>query len=93
MSASSHFGRRGAVYYHRRRLPRRLADRIGQRTLILSLKTREPMAARYIAAQLDAAFAKMTRENSAMWISKAQLEDGFQKAYREHEEVVRRSEA
>lgn len=93
MSASSHLERRGAVYYYRRRLPRGLADRVGQRTLILSLKTREPMTARYIAAQLDAVFAKMTLENSATWISKAQLQEFFQHAYRVHEEVVRRSQA
>lgn len=93
MSASSHLERRGAVYYYRRRLPRWLSDRIGQRFLILSLKTREPMAARYIAAQLDAVFAKMTLETSDFWISKAQLQDFFRHAYRVHEEIVRRSHA
>lgn len=93
MSASSHLERRGAVYYYRRRLPRRLAHRIGQRFLILSLKTREPLAARYIAAQLDAVFAKMTLESSDFWISKAQLQDFFRHAYRVHEEIVRRSHA
>lgn len=93
MSASSHLERRGAVYYYRRRLPRALSDRIGQRFLILSLKTREPMAARYIAAQLDAVFAKMTLETSDFWISKAQLQDFFRHAYRVHEEIVRRSHA
>jgi len=93
VSASSHLERRGAIYYYRRRLPRRLADRIGQRFLILSLKTREPRSARYIAAQLDAVFEKMNLDSSDFWISKAQLQDFFQHAYRVHEEIVRRSHA
>ncbi|AMJ59441.1 DUF6538 domain-containing protein [Bosea sp. PAMC 26642] len=93
MSSSSHLERRGAVYYYRRRLPRHLAERLGQRFVVLSLKTRELKPARYIAAQLDAVVAKMNLDSSDFWISKAQLQDFFRQAYRVHEEIVRRSQA
>ncbi len=51
----SNLERRGAVYYWRRRVPPTLARTTGLTHLKLSLRTREPRQARFLAAQMDAA--------------------------------------
>lgn len=93
MSVASHLERRGAVYYWRRRLPHQLARRLGQRFLVISLRTREHISARYIAAQLDAIVEKMTLTGSDHWVSRQQLQDFFRQSFRIHEELIRRSHA
>ena len=54
MARISHVQRRGAVYHYRRRLPRNLAERLGQSHFVLSLRTKEHREARRLAARLDA---------------------------------------
>ncbi len=60
MPLAQHLLRRGAVYYWRRRLPRRLAACGNRRhVLLLSLKTCSADRARRLAAHLDAAFEEI----------------------------------
>ena len=59
MSVAAHHERRGAVYYWRQRWPAALAGRLGQRRLVLSLKTKDYRQACYLGAQLDAAAVAM----------------------------------
>ena len=54
MPLAHHLVRRGAVYYWRRRWPRRLATCGNQRHVFLSLKTSSADRARSLTAQLDA---------------------------------------
>jgi hypothetical protein len=93
VSVASHLERRGAVYYWRRRLPHVVARRLGQRFLVISLRTREHISARYIAAQLDAVFEQMTMSSPDQWISREQLQVFFRKSFRIHQEVIRRTHA
>lgn len=91
MSVASHLERRGAVYYWRRRLPHQLARRLAQRFLVISLRTREHISARYIAAQLDAVFEQMTMTSPDNWVSREQFQAFFRKSFRIHQEVIRRT--
>lgn len=93
MSVASHLERRGAVYYWRRRLPLALAQRLGQRFLVISLRTREPICARYIGAQLDAILERMTLTGSDHWVSREQLQAFFRQSFRVHQELIRRTHA
>jgi integrase len=54
MSLSSNVVRRGAVYYARMRVPKDLANAIGRRELVQSLKTRDPVEALGLARLLIA---------------------------------------
>lgn len=91
MAVASHLERRGAVYYWRRRLPDFLAERLKQRCVVVSLRTRELKPARYLAAQLDAAVEKMLVSSSVHWVTKEQLKDFFRRAFATHEEIIRRA--
>lgn len=91
MSVASHLERRGAVYYWRRRLPLALARKFGQRFLVISLRTREPICARYMGAQLDAILERMTLTGSDHWVSRDQLQAFFRRSFRIHQEVIRRT--
>jgi len=91
VSVASHLERRGAVYYWRRRLPHSVARRLGLRFLVISLRTREHISARYIAAQLDAVFEQMTMSGPDIWVSGEQLQALFVKSFRIHQEVIRRT--
>lgn len=93
MAVASHIERRGAVYYWRRRLPESLAQRLNQRCLVVSLRTRELKSARYLAAQLDAAAEKMLVSPPAQWVTKEQLKDFFRRSFAIHEEIIRRAAA
>jgi len=64
VAVASHIERRGAVYDWRRRLPDFLAERLKQRCVVVSLRTRELKPARYLAAQLDPAVEKMLVSSS-----------------------------
>ena len=59
MPLAHHLVRRGAVYYWRRRMPRRLATCSNRRHVFLSLKTSSADRARSLAVQLDAAFEEI----------------------------------
>lgn len=91
MAVASHLERRGAVYYWRRRLPEALAQRLKQRWVVVSLRTRERKSARYLAAQLDAAAETMMASPPAQWITKDQLKDFFRRSFAIHEEIIRRA--
>lgn len=91
VSVASHLERRGAVYYWRRRLPHAVARRLGRRFLVISLRTREHISARYIAAQLDAVFEQMTMSSPDAWVSGEQLQALFMRSFRIHQEVIRRA--
>lgn len=93
MAVASHLERRGAVYYWRRRLPEGLAQRLNQRWIVVSLRTRERKSARYLAAQLDAAAEKMMASPPAQWITKDQLKDFFRRSFAIHEEIIRRADS
>ncbi|WP_291547327.1 DUF6538 domain-containing protein [Bosea sp. (in: a-proteobacteria)] len=93
MAVASHLERRGSVYYWRRRLPEVLAQRLNQRCIVVSLRTRERKSARYLAAQLDAAAEKMMASPPAQWITKDQLKDFFRRSFAIHEEIIRRADS
>ncbi len=74
MPLAPHLVRRGAVYYWRRRLPRRLAACRNRRHVFMSLKTCSADRARSIAAQLDAAFAEIAMLAETNFLSAPQLD-------------------
>lgn len=74
MPLAPHLVRRGAVYYWRRRLPRRLAACSNRRHVFMSLKTCSADRARALAAQLDAAFAEIAMLAETNFLSAPQLD-------------------
>lgn len=85
MALATNLHRRGAVYYWRRRVPARFALAIGAIWLKLSLRTREPVRARFLAAQLDATAADLFMTTALDAITKEQLATLFRKAFLGHE--------
>ncbi|WP_046864973.1 DUF6538 domain-containing protein [Microvirga massiliensis] len=67
--------RRGAVYYWRRRVPPSLARLLGRSHLKLSLRTKEPARARFLAAHLDATSENLFMSANLAGITKEQLAD------------------
>ncbi|GGK38851.1 DUF6538 domain-containing protein [Salinarimonas ramus] len=84
MGLTVNLERRGAVYYWRRRLPQAFARAHGRIQLRLSLRTKEPGAARYLAAQLDAEAQIVFREADPAVVSGEQLAGLFARALEAH---------
>jgi hypothetical protein len=74
MPLAQHLTRPGAVYYWRRRIPRRLATCLVRRHLFLSLRTFSTDRARSLAAQLDAVLAEIVRQAETTFLSPPQLD-------------------
>ncbi|WP_342212483.1 DUF6538 domain-containing protein [Roseibium sediminis] len=87
MGISINLSRRGAVYYWRCRIPSALATRIGLSHLKMSMKTREPDEARFLAAQLNATARQVFMEDTKH-ISRSQLEELFRKSFLKHKEKL-----
>jgi hypothetical protein len=85
VALATNLHRRGAVYYWRRRIPARFALAIGTNWLKLSLRTREPVRARFLATQLDATAADLFMTTVPDAITKEQLAKLFRKAFLSHE--------
>lgn len=85
MALATNLHRRGAVYYWRRRMPAKFALATGANWLKLSLRTREPVRARFLAAQLDATAADLFMTTLPDAITKEQLATLFRKAFLGHE--------
>lgn len=85
MALATNLHRRGAVYYWRRRVPARFALATGANWLKLSLRTREPVRARFLAAQLDATAADLFMTTLPDSVTKEQLATLFRKALLGHE--------
>lgn len=85
MALAANLHRRGAVYYWRRRVPVRFALAAGANWLKLSLRTHEPVRARFLAAQLDATAADLFMTTLPDAITKEQLATLFRKAFLGHE--------
>lgn len=85
MALATNLNRRGAVYYWRRRVPATFALATGANWLKLSLRTREPVRARFLAAQLDATAAELFMTTLPDAITKEQLATLFRKALLGHE--------
>jgi hypothetical protein len=85
VALATNLHRRGAVYYWRRRMPVRFALATGANWLKLSLRTREPVRARFLAAQLDATAADLFMTTLPDAITKEQLATLFRKALVGHE--------
>ncbi|SFL80093.1 DUF6538 domain-containing protein [Methylorubrum salsuginis] len=85
MALATNLHRRGAVYYWRRRVPATFALATGANWLKLSLRTREPVRARFLAAQLDATAADLFMTTLPDTITKEQLATLFRKAFLGHE--------
>ncbi|TXM96331.1 tyrosine-type recombinase/integrase [Methylobacterium sp. WL103] len=85
MALAANLHRRGAVYYWRRRMPAKFALATGANWLKLSLRTREPVRARFLAAQLDATAADLFMTTMPDAITKEQLATLFRKAFLGHE--------
>ncbi|UMY16781.1 hypothetical protein MMB17_19235 [Methylobacterium organophilum] len=85
MALATNLHRRGAVYYWRRRVPVTFALATGANWLKLSLRTREPVRARFLAAQLDATAADLFTTILPDAITKEQLATLFRKALLGHE--------
>ncbi|WP_273504942.1 DUF6538 domain-containing protein [Fulvimarina manganoxydans] len=75
--------RRGAVYYWRKRLPDRLAERIGLTHVKLSLRTRDPQEARYLGACLNKMAAELLM-SVLPEITREQLQSLFRKTFEQH---------
>ncbi len=75
--------RRGAVYYWRKRLPDRLAQRIGLTHVKLSLRTKEAQAARYLGACLNAKAADLLMTQLPS-MTREQLETIFRSTFEQH---------
>lgn len=84
MPVVSNLERRGAVYYWRRRVPPGLARATGLSHLRMSLRTREPRQARFLAAQMDAAAEDFLMSVDPSAITKEQLTELFRKAFESH---------
>ncbi len=84
MPVVSNLERRGAVYYWRRRVPPNLARSTGLTHLKISLRTREPRHARFLAAQMDAAAEDLFMSVDPHVITKEQLTALFRKAFESH---------
>jgi hypothetical protein len=67
-----------------------LAQRLNQRCIVVSLRTRERKSARYLAAQLDATAEKMMASPPASGSQKL-AEDFFRRSFAIHEEIIRRA--
>ncbi|WP_029030523.1 DUF6538 domain-containing protein [Salinarimonas rosea] len=76
--------RRGAVYHWRRRLPPAFARAHGRIQLRLSLRTKEPGEARYLAAQLDAEAQIVFRQADPAVVTREQLAGVFARALEAH---------
>lgn len=85
MALATNLHRRGAVYYWRRRMPARFALATGANWLKLSLRTCEPVRARFLAAQLDATAADLFMTTLPDAMTKEQLATLFRKAFLGHE--------
>ncbi len=85
MALATNLHRRGAVYYWRRRVPATFALATGANWLKLSLRTREPVRARFLAAQLDATAADLFMTTLPDAITKEQLATLFRKTLLGHE--------
>lgn len=84
MPVVSNLERRGAVYYWRRRVPPSVARSTGLTHLKVSLRTREPRQARFLAAQMDAAAEDFFMSADSHTITKEQLIELFRKAFEGH---------
>ena len=74
MPIARHLVRRHAVYYWRRRIPRKLATCYIRPHVLVSLLTREPARARSIAAQLDAVFEIIMMSPDAQFLTRKQID-------------------
>ena len=84
MPVVSNLERRGAVYYWRRRMPPQLARIAGRTHLKISLQTKEPAHARFLAAHLDATAAHVFMSADPRFITKEQLTELFRRAFEQH---------
>lgn len=84
MPLAHHLVRRGAVYYWRRRWPRRLATCGNRRHVFLSLKTTSAGRARSLAAQLDAGFEEIVMTTNASLLTTGQLDAIMRGVIAEH---------
>jgi hypothetical protein len=80
--------RRGAAYYWRRRIPGTKRGKVALRQLVVSLGTRDPARARYLAGQLtalsDQLFASMRDPFDQTVATPDQLERLFREALLDH---------
>ncbi|MEF2553130.1 DUF6538 domain-containing protein [Aurantimonas sp. A2-1-M11] len=83
MGIATGLERRGAVYYWRKRLPDRLAQRIGLTHVKLSLRTKEAQAARYLGACLNAKAADLLMTQLPS-MTREQLETIFRSTFEQH---------
>ena len=84
MAATSHLLRRGAVYYWRRKVPRRLAACANRKHLLMSLRTWNPVHARSLAIQLDALIEDLIVMPEARFLSQAQLDGMLREVLLKH---------
>ena len=84
MAATSHLLRRGAVYYWRRKVPRRLAGCANRKHLLMSLRTWNPIHARSLAIQLDALIEDLLVMPEAQFLSQAQLDGMLREVLLKH---------
>jgi len=74
MAVVSHLLRRGAVYYWRRKVPRRLVACANRKHLLISLRTWNPVHARSLAIRLDAVIEDLIVMPEAPFLTQAQLD-------------------
>lgn len=74
MSLARHVVRRETVYCWRRRIPCHLVKAFDRPHVFISMRTRDPVRARSLAAQLNAVFEELMMAPETQFLSKGQLD-------------------